>query len=162
MTTGLLPPVGFLFSIAGLGLTLAGFSGLVNAFRRGAAWNHTDAFRRRQIPEMGIFATLLALTTGPLADSIGNATWAIRFAAVIALAFTMAHSGVLLVRVRRSQIKQSTQTWIGVVLVNLAVFVAAAVCIVTGGPVLYEWLLIALLTRPMFAFTLALAEDVTD
>jgi hypothetical protein len=107
---------------------------------------------------MGLFATALALITGPLAETIGNPAWAIRIAAGLGLAFTMAHSGVLLVRVRRNQIKQSTQTWIGVILINLAIFGAAAVCIATGGSVAYEWLLIALLARPMFAFTVVLAE----
>jgi hypothetical protein len=68
MTTGSLPPAGLLFAVAGLGLTLAGFSGLVTAFHRGAVLQPTDAFRRRQIPEMGLFATLLAPITGPLAD----------------------------------------------------------------------------------------------
>src|SRR5215831_6565464 len=102
MTTGPLPPFALLFSIAGLGLTLAGFSGLVTAFRRGGVWKPMDAFRRRQIPEMGLFTTLLALITGPLADSIGSATWAIRIAAGVGLAFTMAHWWVLAVRTRRS------------------------------------------------------------
>jgi hypothetical protein len=159
---GSLPPVSLLFAVAGLGLTLAGFSGLVTAFHRGAVWEPTDAFRRRQIPEMGLFATLLALITGPLADTIGSATWAIRIAAAIGLAFTLGHSGVLLVRVRRNQIKQTAQTWIGVLLINLTIYAVAVVCIVTGGAVAYEWLLIALLARPMFAFTLVLAEVSTD
>lgn len=107
---------------------------------------------------MGLFATLLALISGPLADTTGNTTWAIRIAAAIGLAFTLGHSGVLLFRVRQNQIKQTTRTWIGVVLINLTIFATAAVCIATGGPVAYEWLLIALLARPMFAFTLVLAE----
>ena len=36
-------PTGFLFSIAGLGVTLAGFSGLVGAFRRGSALKAMDS-----------------------------------------------------------------------------------------------------------------------
>lgn len=162
MTTGPLPPISFLFAVAALGVTLAGFSGLVTAFHRGDVLQPTDAFRRRQIPEMALFATVLALITGPLADSIGSTSWAIRIAAAIGLAFTLAHSWVLLARVRQYQIKQTTPTWIGVLVVNLAIFAAAAVSIATGGPVAYEWLLISLLARPMFAFTLALAEVSTE
>ena len=111
---------------------------------------------------MGLFATLLALITGPLADTVGNTTWAIRIAAAIGLAFTLSHSGLLLVRVRQNHIKQTTQTWIGVVLINLAIVATGALCIATGGAVAYEWLLIGLLTRPMFAFTLVLEEVSTD
>lgn len=49
-----IPADGFLLSISGLGVSLAGFSGLVAAFRRGAQWKPLDSYRLRQIPEMGL------------------------------------------------------------------------------------------------------------
>jgi hypothetical protein len=48
------------------------------------------------------------------------------------------------------------------VVINLAVVGTAILSIATGDPVAYEWLLIAVLSRPMYAFTLVLAEVSTD
>ena len=156
MATGQLPQAAFLFSVAGIGMTLAGFSGLVAAFRRGGVWEPIDAFRLRQIPEMALATTLLALITGPLADSIGSATVAIRIAAGLGLAFTLGHVAVLLFRTRKHQIKLQREALIVATLIDLAIIGAAAVCIVGGTAVAYEWLLILLLARPMLAFTLVL------
>ena len=57
-TSRVLPPLPYLLSVAGLGMTLAGFSGLVAAFRRGGVWKPIDAYRLRQIPEMALAANV--------------------------------------------------------------------------------------------------------
>ena len=156
MATGHLPQAAFLFSVAGIGMTLAGFSGLVAAFRRGGVWEPIDAFRLRQIPEMALATTLLALITGPLADSTGSATAAIRITASLGLAFTLGHVVVLAIRARKLQIKLPREGVIGATVVDLAIIGTAAVCIGSGGQVVYEWLLILFLGRPMVAFALVL------
>jgi len=51
MATGTIPQLSFLFSIAGLSVTLSGFSGLVAAFRRSDNLRRVDAYRLRQIPD---------------------------------------------------------------------------------------------------------------
>ena len=105
---------------------------------------------------MALATTLLALITGPLADSIGSPTVAIRIAAGLGLAFTLGHVAVLLSRTRKDQIKLQRETLIVATLIDLAIIGAAAVCIVGGTAVAYEWQLILLLARPMLAFTLVL------
>ena len=43
-----------------------------------------------------------------------------------------------------------------ILVLDLAIFAIAAACVVTGAIGAYEWLLIALLARPMLAFVLVL------
>jgi hypothetical protein len=69
---------------------------------------------------------------------------------------------VLTIRARKNQIKVPTQNVISASVIDLAIIGTAAVCIGTGGPIAYEWLLIALLARPILAFTLVLAEVAPD
>lgn len=156
-----LPQIPFLLSIAGLSVTLAGFSGLVAAFRRGSAWRPMDAFRLRQIPEMGLAAALVALATFPLADTFGAAT-AVRLTSGLGLAFTFGHSLLLLVRSRRQKLDLSLRSLAGPIVTNLAILVAAGVGIVGGGATALEWLLVFLLGRPMLAFVLVLGEVAAD
>ena len=139
-------------------MTLAGFSGLVAAFRRGGVWKPIDAYRLRQIPEMALAASLVGLTTGPVTDAVASPAAAIRIAAAAGLAFTVVHIAVLLVRARKSQIKLPRSAVVGAGLIDLAIFGAAAVCIGTGGPVAYEWLMVLLLVRPIVAFALVLGD----
>ena len=54
----LIPESGFLLSITGLGVMLAGFSGLVGAFRGGTTLKPMDAYRLRQIPDVGAHARI--------------------------------------------------------------------------------------------------------
>lgn len=154
MTTGPLPESIFLYSVAGLGITLAGFSGLVGAFRRGGQWKPIDDFRLRQIPEMALVTTLLALITLPLADLTGSAAVAIQVAAGLGLAFTVGHVVVLIIRMRRDQIHDPTAALIAAGLLDIAIFVVASICLALAGWVAYESLSTLLLARPMLAFAL--------
>ena len=76
---------GFPAVVAGLGVSLAGFSGLVAAFRRGATWQKIDAYRLRQIPEMGLAASVFALLTIPLADTVHDASATIHIGAGVVM-----------------------------------------------------------------------------
>ncbi len=107
-----MPPTAFLLSIAGLGISLAGFSGLVAALRRGTQWKPLDVYRLRQIPEMGLATSMLAIASFALGETIGSAPAAIRYATVVAAAFTVFHVVVLSVRARRMGIRlTSTNFW---------------------------------------------------
>jgi hypothetical protein len=64
-----IPESPFVFSIAALSVTLAGFAGLIAAFRRGSEWGTMDLFRVRELIEFGFVNAFLALLTVPLVAS---------------------------------------------------------------------------------------------
>jgi hypothetical protein len=158
MATGAIPQLGFLFSIAGLSVTLSGFSGLVAAFRRGDHLRPVDAYRLRQIPEMGLATALLVLVTIPLADTTGSGAISIRIAGGLALVFTVLHILALSARGRRHQFRQPTAGKVAAGAIRLAIGVTTGACIALGASSAYEWLLIFLLARPMLAFVLVLTD----
>lgn len=154
----MIPPTPFLLSVAGLGVSLAGFSGLVAAFRRGATWQKVDSYRLRQIPEMGLAASLLAIATFPLADTVHDATTVLRIAAGAGLAFSFLHMLTLALRVRRMEIHLSRTRWILVVIIDLVVVIVGGLAVAFATAPAYEWLLVLMLARPMLAFVLVLAD----
>jgi hypothetical protein len=158
MVSGTIPQLGFLFSIAGLSVTLSGFSGLVAAFRRGDQLRPVDAYRLRQIPEMGLATALLVLVTIPLADTTGSGAISIRIAGGLALVFTILHIVALSARGRRHQFRQPTAGKVAAGVIRLAIGVTTGACIALGASSAYEWLLISLLARPMLAFVLVLTD----
>ena len=135
-----------LFSIAGLSVTLAGFSGLVSAFRRGGPWKLTDAFRLRQTSEMGLATAFITLASVPLAEITDVAT-AVRVASGIAFIFTCLHVAFLQLRGRN--------LWREFDLVVLSM---AAIGIVLATVPAYEAVLVLMLARPMVAFVLVLRD----
>ncbi|HYU63798.1 MAG TPA: hypothetical protein VEN12_08450 [Verrucomicrobiae bacterium] len=153
-----MPQAAFLFSIAGLSLSLAGFSGLVAAFKRGAPLNPIDAFRLRELPEMALATTFLAVLTIPLIDALHNEVVTIQIASGLAMLFTVAHVLRLVTRVRQIGISQSTGKQLLVTLANVLLLVTGAVSLGLGTPTAYEWLLVFMLARPMLAFVLVLTE----
>jgi hypothetical protein len=158
MASGTIPQLGFLFSIAGLSVTLSGFSGLVAAFRRGDHLRPVDAYRLRQIPEMGLATALLVLVTIPLADTTGSGAISIRIAGGLALVFTTLHILALSARGRRTKFRQPTAGKVAAGVIRLAIGVTTGACIALGASSVYEWLLIFLLARPMLAFVLVLTD----
>ena len=153
-----MPQAAFLFSIAGLSLSLAGFSGLVAAFKRGAPLNPIDAFRLRELPEMALATTFLAVLTIALSDALRNEMVTIQIASGLAMLFTVAHVLRLVTRVRQIGISQSTGKQLLVTLANVLLLVTGAVSLGLGTPTAYEWLLVFMLARPMLAFVLVLTE----
>lgn len=151
-----LPQPGFLFEIGGLGVTLAGFSGLVSAFRRGAS-KPIDAYRLRQIPEMGLATALVSLVTIPISDT-GNGANAIQIAAGLGLLFTISHILVLLRRARSQHVAQPAAALTAAGLVDVGVIVAGAVGLGTGSAIAFEWFLILMLARPMLAFAFVFSD----
>jgi hypothetical protein len=158
MGSGTIPQLGFLFSIAGLSVSLAGFSGLVAAFRRGDRLRAVDAYRLRQIPEMGLATALLVLITIPLADTTGSGAISIRIAGALALVFTTLHILVLSARGQRHHFNQPTAGKVAAGVIRLAIGVTTGACIALGASGAYEWLLVSLLARPMLAFVMVLTD----
>ena len=162
MATGEIPLTTDLIAIAGLGVALAGFSGLVAAFRQSGQWKPLDSYRLLQIPEMGLSTALLALATIPLAETVGSGHAAIQWASGAALAFTMVHVLVLIVRARRMGIDLSRWGVIGAAVIDIATLGAAAVGLALGALPVYQWLLLLLLARPMLAFVLVMSDMPTE
>ena len=158
MASATIPQLGFLFSIAGLSVSLAGFSGLVAAFRRGDQLRPVDAYRLRQIPEMGLATALIALLTIPLADTTGSGAITIRFAGGLALLYTILHIVALSARGRRRHFRQPTAGKVAAGVIRIAIGAVSGACIALGTASAFEWLLIFLLARPMLAFVLVLTD----
>ena len=153
-----LPQLAFLLSIVGLSVSLAGFSGLVAAFKRGVPLRPVDAYRLRQIPEMALATGFIALITLALADTVGNASIAIRVAAVAGLLFTGAHIFVLARRARAMNMRLTGTNVVVAGVIDIAVIVAAVVSVIVGSAAAYEWLLALMIARPGLAFLLALTD----
>ena len=156
-----MPQSSFLFSIAGLSVTLVGFSGLISALGRDAQRTPLLTYRLRQIPEMALAGALITLISLPLADSTGSPAIAIRVGGALALGFTTVHVAFLIFRARSGRIPVGGATWIFAGLIDVSLYVAAIVSLVTGRAAAYEWLLVLLVARPALAFVLALNEVMT-
>lgn len=153
----MIPEAPFLFSIAGLSASLAGLAGLVAALRRGAEMRAIDGFRLRQIVEFAFGNALLAVGLLPLSVEIGLET-AVRVVAGIGLVYVAFSAAVLLVRMRRQAIR-FTPAWLGAATVlNVGAAVLAVVVLATGSMTWLQFMLLALLGRPMLAFLLVLAS----
>jgi hypothetical protein len=157
-----MPSLTFLLSIAGLGVSLTGFAGLVAALRRGAQWKPLDVYRLRQIPEMGLATTILALSSVPLSETVGSSATAIRVASAAGFAFALIHSIALLLRARTMRLKLTGTNWWAAAALDASIYVVAGVSIWIASAVAYEWLLILLLSRAALAFMLVLGEMPTS
>ncbi len=153
-----MPAAAFLFSIAGLSVSLAGFSGLVAAFRRGAEWKPIDSYRLRQIPEMGLATAALVLITVPVADGTRNPMATVQIVSGLALLFTVGHISVLLTRSRRLALQLPFPTVVAASTIDLIIVFTGASGLALGGATAFEWLLVAMVGRPMLAFVLVLTE----
>jgi hypothetical protein len=158
---GVIPEAGFLFAVAGLNASLGGLSGLVAGLRRGTDVRPMDLFRLREIVEFSFANVLLALSTVPLALTLGSTSDAARIVALVALAYMVLHLAILIRRNRTTALIRGP--WLaGVVTVDLAALVAVVATVVTGSIGAYEALLIVMLLRPMLAFLLVLASFETS
>ena len=153
-----MPAPAFLFSIAGLSVTLVGFSGLVAALRRDLPRTALQGYRVRQIPEMALISALVALITLPLADSTSDDAVAIRIASTVALALSLGHILLLLQRVRSTKLAISWEDWVAASIVDTVLLVLAIVALVTASVGSFEWLMVVLIARPAVAFVMALTD----
>lgn len=153
-----MPASAFLFSIAGLSVTLVGFSGLVAALRRDNPRTPLQGYRVRQIPEMALISALVALITLPLADSTSDHAAAIRIASAVALALTVGHILLLFQRVRATKLRISWIDWVAASIVDTAIIALAVVALVSATAGSFEWLMVLLIARPAVAFVMALTD----
>jgi hypothetical protein len=148
----------FLFSIAGLSASLAGLAGLVAALRRAEGLHGRDLFRLREIVEFSFANVLLAIGVVPLALTLGSVSDAVRVVAVVAVAYLLVGTLVLIRRQRRFGLAPTVAWYVTASAVNLAVLGTGVAAIALGAIAAYEGLLVGMLARPMLAFLLVLAS----
>lgn len=154
----MIPEAPFLFSVAALSVTLAGFAGLVAAFSRGGAWTAMTVFRLREIAEFGLGNALVALLIIPLATTLGDLAAALRVCAAIGIVFVVV-GGLVLMRRRRTQELPPALGWYVLGGATDVGAIGAGIATAIAGTVgLFEWQLLFLLARPMLAFVLVLAS----
>ena len=91
---------------------------------------------------MGLATAGLVLITIPVADTTHNPIATVQIVSGLALLFTVAHIAALAIRSRDRGI----------------VIGAGAASLALGSATTFEWLLLALLARPMLAVVLVLTE----
>lgn len=72
----------FFLTLAGLALSMAGFAGLVGAFRQGDTWTKTTVWRLRNIVRLAFIAMFLCLAPVVLYTLSGDEAFAIRATAL--------------------------------------------------------------------------------
>ena len=148
--------VGFLYSMAGVSMSIASIAGLVVAFRRTGSWAALDLYRLRQIVEWGFANALLALAAFPLASSLGGETPAMRTLGVIALAYLILN--VFLLLRRRAALRdivpprEVAPITPFVVVVDIAAIMLTTATAILATATAWELSLLALVARPMIAF----------
>lgn len=153
----MIPEAPYLFSIATLSVSLAGFAGLVAAFRRGAELRQMDLFRLREIAEFGFANAVLALSLIPLSSLPGGTASAVRIAAAFSLVYLLAHSAVLVGRWRRNRVPVQVHEVVIISVLNVAILITIGITTASGAMAAYQSLLLLLLARPMTAFLFVLA-----
>jgi hypothetical protein len=153
-----IPEAAYLFSVAALSVTLAGFAGLVAAFRRGPELMPIDIYRLRQIAEFGLGNALIALSIIPLSTTTGDLTLAVRICGAIGLVFIFVGAALLLRRRRGLGVRGQAGVNPIIVIIDLAAIASGVATVLVGSVGLLEWELLFLLARPMLAFTFVLAS----
>ena len=154
----MIPEAPYIFSVAALSVTLAGFAGLVAAFRRGGEWTAMTVFRLREIAEFGLGNAFLALLLIPLATTLGDLSAALRICGAGGIIFVLI-GGVVLIRRRRALRLAPEMGWYVLGGATDVGAIGAGIAAAVAGTVgLFEWQLLFLLARPMLAFALVLAS----
>ena len=155
MPLEVMPPDGFLFSIAGLSASLAGLAGLVAGLRPGSDLRPIDAFRLRQIVEFSFGNIAVALVSIPLGEALPT-DLALRAIGAITFVYVFATFVLLARRSQSTNVRWSAGWRLIAVSITLTALVLAVLLVAAPSAPLEELLLIALLGRPMLAFLLVL------
>jgi hypothetical protein len=78
-----MPGQPFLLTVAGLALSVAGFAGLMAAFRRDASWTPTDLWRLRGIVRLSFLCMFLALAPVPIFTLVQNEALAVAISSLL-------------------------------------------------------------------------------
>ncbi len=154
----MIPEAPFFFSVAAVSVTLAGFSGLVAAFRRGDQLRAVEVFHLRGIAETGLANALIALLTIPVATIAGDLRRAAPVMGAVVLAYVLVQIAVFALRGRRMSVQARVPQAVGAIAIDLAVIVLAVVTIIARAVGIYESLLLLLLARPMWDFVRVLRD----
>ncbi len=98
----------FYLSVAGLALSVAGFAGLVTAFRHGEGWTRTTLWRLRNIVRLSIVLVLIALLPFPVFALTADESTAVRTTAAVLIAAALYD----LVGVLRERPQWSETRWV--------------------------------------------------
>jgi hypothetical protein len=152
-----IPETPYLFSIAALSVSLAGFAGLIAAFRRGAEWRAMDLFRVREIVEFGFANALLALLVAPIVATVHDVARAVSIVCGLAAAYLVVATILLVRRQRGLSLPTSIDWYLPAASVSTGAFTAALIGLGSGEVAWLLWMLLFLLLRPMLAFIFVLA-----
>ena len=94
----------YLMGVAGLGISLAGFSSLLTVFRASGAWDEVSLWRARTIVRTSLDTASAALIPVPLWYLTGSTDWAVRVGTALML-------GLLLVRSIRYSPSRYPEAW---------------------------------------------------
>ena len=107
---------------------------------------------------MGLATAGRVLITIPVADTTHNPIATVQIVSGLALLFTVAHIAALAIRSRDRGIVLPPASVGVATVIDLVVIGAGAASLALGSATTFEWLLLALLARPMLAFVLVLTE----
>jgi hypothetical protein len=139
----------FFLSIAGLGVSVAGFSGLVIALRRGdGAWTRLELWRLRAIPRLSFVVVFLALAPFPLFALTGDEAVVIRIASGL---IVLAHLYEIIAP-RFEMENWPGRSWLITLAVNSAAALLSVVNLFAAQTGLLEIALLAQLVHPVDLF----------
>ena len=139
----------FYLSIAGLALSVAGFAGLVTAFRHGDGWTRTSLWRVRNIVRLSISLVLIALLPFPVFALMNDEATAIRVTALALIAILLYD----MVSAIRERGQWSDTRWVTVFLVMGSIeLLLHVLTLVLASPGLLMLSLIGRLEHPMHLF----------
>jgi hypothetical protein len=143
----------FFLSVAGLALSVAGFAGLVSAFRgRDQGWTRTELWRLRTIARLSFVLVFLALLPWPLYALTGDEALVIR---IISALLILGHMYGM-VEPRFDRANWPRRTWLPNALANFGFLVISVVNLAVAQTGLLELALLARLVHPINLFLLVL------
>lgn len=139
----------FFLSMAGLGVSVAGFSGLVTAFRRREdGWTRAELWRLRAIPRLSFILVFLALSPFPLYALTGDEALVIR---IVSGLLVLAHLSEV-IGPRFEMENWPGQSWLVNAGANSTVALLSVINIFTAQTGLLELALLLWLVHPVDLF----------
>ncbi len=137
-------------TIAGLSLSVAGFAGLLTAFRREGSWTATDLWRLRGIVRLSFIAMFLALTPAALFLIEPTDAFALGAGSVpVASVYALEALGLL-----RERARSGTARWlVGYLAMDVVLGVAMLANVVLASAGLLAIVLLIRLSHPVGLFT---------
>jgi hypothetical protein len=154
-----MPDQGFYLTISGIAMSFAGFTGLLNAFRGGGAWDPMLLYQLRVIVAYAVATLFAALSVVPLAGLIGAHDTVV----ALGVALTLMHIVLGLwsmrgdMRLTREH-AASTPVRAGFTLLGVLAVLAALAAALTGAPAVYQLALLLALANPAGTFVYVISR----